>query len=80
MYPRLCIGTTIRENGQGRFAIVARWGIKKQKNERLYSVRQMLIRRSQLQPVTIAAAAGGKRIATCEPFTNLFEQTGFLAD
>lgn len=28
-------------------------------------VRQMLIKRSQLQPVINAAAAGGKRIATC---------------
>jgi hypothetical protein len=28
-------------------------------------VRQILIRRSQLQPVTMAAAAGGKRMATC---------------
>jgi hypothetical protein len=32
---------------------------------RIYMVRQMLIRRSQLQPVTNAAAAGGKRMATC---------------
>jgi hypothetical protein len=30
---------------------------------RIYMVRQMLIRRSQLQPVTNAAAAGGKRMA-----------------
>jgi hypothetical protein len=30
---------------------------------RIYIVRQILIRRSQLQPVTNAAAAGGKRIA-----------------
>lgn len=28
-----------------------------------YIVRQMLMRRSQLQPVIIAAAAGGKRMA-----------------
>jgi hypothetical protein len=28
-------------------------------------VRQMLIRRSQLHPVTMAAAAGGKMMATC---------------
>ena len=31
----------------------------------LYIVRQMLIRRSQLQPAINAAAAGGKMIATC---------------
>ena len=29
-----------------------------------YRVRQMLIRRSQLHPATMAAAAGGKMMAT----------------
>ena len=30
-----------------------------------YIVNKILMRRSQLQPVMKAAAAGGKRIATC---------------
>ncbi len=33
--------------------------------ETAYHVRRMLIRRSQLQPVTMAAAAGGNKIETC---------------
>jgi hypothetical protein len=39
-----------------------------------YRVKQMLISRSQLQPVMNAAAAGGKRIATLakvHPMTNV---------
>jgi hypothetical protein len=39
--------------------------VKRKKKARIYMVRHMLIRRSQLQPVTNAAAAGGKRMAIC---------------
>jgi len=32
----------------------------------MYIVNKMLISKSQLQPVMIAAAAGGNRMATCK--------------
>jgi hypothetical protein len=43
-------------------------------------VRHMLIRRSQLQPVTMAAAAGGKMMATCTRVTDLLEIFEWMYD